>query len=94
VTDPDPWAWWVRVVDHHGIMHLARVDMSVGQVLCGHPPVGCTWTDEVGVVALPGDPTPAHSAVCRHCRTMIEPGVTTTSSGHPGGPTDVVVTDS
>lgn len=69
----DDYLEWVRVVDHHGILHLARVDMALGTVLCGSPPVGCTMADRVGAVRLTGRPTPWHVEVCPHCLAVSGP---------------------
>lgn len=69
----DPWEDWVRVTDHHWIMHLARLDMIPGSVLCGSPPIGCQLSDPIGQIALPGDRTPTHDAVCRYCAAIATP---------------------
>lgn len=69
----DDYLEWVRLVDHHRILHLARLDMAKGTVLCGHPPVGCAMADEILGIARPGDPTPWYVEVCPHCLAVSEP---------------------
>lgn len=65
---------YVRLLDHKGILHLAPLDMEKGRVLCGSPPVGCTWADEIMDIALPGDErTPAHRVLCPWCQAKADP---------------------
>lgn len=72
-TAADDYWNWVRVLDHHGILHLARMDMMPGEVLCGSPPVGCRLSDPVGAVALAGDRTPLYQAICGECSSRAHP---------------------
>lgn len=57
-----------RLVDQHGVLHLARGSVAVAEaVLCGWPPVGNQLTDQAPPIYPPGAWTGAYDKVCDVC---------------------------
>lgn len=59
---------YIRALDEHGVLHLARLTDYVGHCLCGWPPVGTRMTDPIMAAWPPGvHVTLDYRTVCSRC---------------------------
>jgi hypothetical protein len=61
---------YVRVIDCHRVLHLARLEMRPSEALCGEPPNGNTWSDPAADTYLPGALTGDYREICVVCNRL------------------------
>lgn len=61
-----------RLIDVHGVMHLAFGHMRPSEALCGEPPLGNQWSDEYGTAYRPGRATGEYRSICPVCNERFQ----------------------